>query len=173
MTKDNILANNMIKKTTLIFLLCSILYGCSPHKSEQSLTTPFQCLKTQTRCEVITEFGAFLIKFNVDKVLTEYPFTIQVSRVKKEGTTENSNNETQLNVLGYMEGKTMFMGKIPLFFKISEDYKEGNSFIAETMLGSCSEDVMTWRLWITLVNQEKTEKNQQMTFFIDFDSMRF
>lgn len=173
MTMDNILANNMIKKTTVVFLLWSSLYGCSPKKSEQSPAIPFQCINTQTRCEVMTEFGTVLIKFNVEKVLTELPFTIQVTLTKDAVATESYYSENTLKVLGYMEGKNMFMGKIPLFFnRVTED-KSSKPFVAETMLGSCSEDIMTWRLWLTLEKPGKAKENQQTTFFIDFDSTRF
>jgi len=170
---DNILANNMIKKTTIAFVLCATLYGCSPKKSEQSPAIPFQCINTQTRCEVVTEFGTVLIKFNVEKVLTEFPFIIQVTLTKDAVVTESYHSENTLKVLGYMEGKNMFMGKIPLFFNSIPEDKSSNPFVAETMLGSCSEDVMTWRLWLTLEKQGKAKPNQQLTFFVDFDSTRF
>lgn len=169
---DDILAKNMIKKTTTAFLLATILYGCSPKKVEQSPDIPFQCINTQTRCEVVTEFGTVLVEFNVEKVLTELPFSIQVTLIKDAVVTESLISQNNLKVLGYMEGKTMFMGKIPLFFSAKDEGKQSEPHSAETMLGSCSEDKMTWRLWITLEKQDKTEQNQQTTFFIDFDSTR-
>ena len=66
----------------------------------------------------------------------------------------------------------MFMGKIPLFFNRQLEGDEDYSFIAETMLGSCSEDRMTWRIWITLEMIDVNYKDQK-TFFIDVDSTRF
>lgn len=170
---DNILANIMIKKTTAVFMLCTTLYGCSPKKPEQSPAIPFQCINTQTRCEVVTEFGTVLIRFNVEKVLTELPFSIQITRINDTNAGENNKNENKMNISGYMEGKTMFMGKIPLFFNREIKGNDNSAFITETMLGSCSKDVMTWRLWLTIEKQGKSDKNQQTTFFIDFDSKRF
>jgi len=163
----------MIKKTTAAFLLCTTLYGCNPNQTEHNPAIPFQCINTQTRCEVVTEFGTVSVKFNVEKVLTELPFSIQVFLIKDAIATESFISHKDLNVVGYMEGETMFMGKIPLFFDANAEGKEGGLHTAETMLGSCSEDIMTWRLWITLEEQGKTEQNQQTTFFIDFDSTRF
>lgn len=170
---DNILANIMIKKTTAIFMLSTILYGCSPKKPEQSPAIPFQCINTQTRCEVVTEFGTVLIRFNVEKVLTEFPFSIQITQINNTTMIENKMIEQKMKISGYMEGKTMFMGKIPLFFKREIKDNDNSPFIAETMLGSCSKDVMTWRLWLTIEKQGKIDKNQQTSFFIDFDSKRF
>jgi len=169
---DDILAHIMIKKTTAVLLLCTTLYGCNPKQTENNPAIPFQCIDSQTRCEVDTEFGTVSVKFNVEKVLTELPFSIQVTLIKDVLATERFKSQNNLKVLGYMEGETMFMGKIPLFFDANAKGKQGDLHSTETMLGSCSEDIMTWRLWITLEEQGKTEQNQQTTFFIDFDSTR-
>ncbi|NQZ89784.1 MAG: hypothetical protein HRT54_19610 [Colwellia sp.] len=151
--------------------------GCSQDKNEPEAMIPFQCLSDQSRCEVITEFGTVLVKFNVEKVLTELPFSILVE-FKESSLLSNEINQkdkqnTKLKVLGYMEGKTMFMGKIPLFFDNQLEDNKYNQFIAETMLGSCSEDRMTWRIWITLEINDINNKKEQTTFFIDFPSTRF
>jgi len=163
----------MIKKTTVVFLLCTILSGCYPKESTQSATTPFQCINSQTRCELTTELGNFGLQFNVEEVLTEFPFSIQVSRINNTKIIEKTNSKNKIKISGYMEGKTMFMGKIPLFFNKVDNESESVAFIAETMLGSCSQDVMTWRLWLTIEKQGNIEKSHQTTFFIDFDSKRF
>ena len=169
---DKNLAHIMIKKTTAALLLCTTLYGCNPKQNDHNPTPPFQCVNSQTRCEVVTEFGTVSVKFNVEKVLTELPFSIQVTLIKDAKATEGFKSKNNLKVVGYMEGETMFMGKIPLFFDANAEGKHDGIHTAETMLGSCSEDIMTWRLWITLEEQGNTELNQQMTFFIDFDSTR-
>ncbi len=61
----------------------------------------------------------------------------------------------------------MFMGKIPVFFQ--RDHNEINSMVAQSLLASCSEEVMTWRLWFQ-VEITVDGKVQQQNFFIDFDS---
>jgi len=155
--------------------------GCSQDKNEPEAIIPFQCISDQSRCEVITEFGTVLVKFNVEKVLTELPFSILVE-FKESSLLANEINQKDkqkkkhyenLKVLGYMEGKTMFMGKIPLFFDNQLEDKKHNQFIAETMLGSCSEDRMTWRIWITLEMNDVNNEKEHTTFFIDFPSTRF
>jgi hypothetical protein len=64
----------------------------------------------------------------------------------------------------YLEGRDMFMGKVPVFFEPTGD---GKIYLAESLLANCSEEQMVWRLWITV---ELIDKNQ--TFFVDFTSQR-
>lgn len=105
-------------------------------------------------------------------MLTELPFDIRVEFKKDQLLNDKIRSENSYTIVGYMEGKTMFMGKIPLFF--TEEAKNNSSyFIAQTMLGSCSEDKMTWRLWLTIANKVVNKSKVPTTFFIDFDSTRF
>ena len=146
--------------------------GCSQDKSQPVTSIPFQCINDQSNCEVITKFGTVLIKFNVKKIITEHPFNIRVEFKKDHLLSDNTHSRYLNSVAGYMEGKTMFMGKIPLFFNTKGESK-ANKFVAETMLGSCSEDKMTWRLWLTIEMNGTNNEKLQTTFFIDFDSTRF
>jgi hypothetical protein len=167
---------NQIKKSAIIFLLFSFCWGCSQDENEVRPVSPFQCINSQSRCEVITEFGLVVLKFNTEKVLTELPFSLLVefkeSDLPLKGMNQKDHHKKNIKVLGYMEGKTMFMGKIPLFFNTKGESK-ANKFVAETMLGSCSEDKMTWRLWLTIEMNGTNNEKLQTTFFIDFDSTRF
>jgi hypothetical protein len=136
------------------------------------VSLPFECLTSQSICEAKTIFGKISVKFNVGKVLTEHPFSIRVELKKDHLLNDNFSPKDLYSVVGYMEGKTMFMGKIPLFF--SEDITtEQNYFVAETMLGSCSENNMVWRLWLTVEKKSENNDKQQTSFFIDFQSSRF
>jgi hypothetical protein len=151
--------------------------GCSQDKNQPDTFIPFQCINDQSRCEISTKFGEVLVKFNVEKVITESTFSLLVEFKESKLSTKEFNHKdgenNNLKVLGYMEGKTMFMGKIPLFFINQLGDKKHNHFIAETMLGSCSEDKMTWRIWITLEMNGTNNKKDQTTFVIDFVSTRF
>jgi hypothetical protein len=160
----------MIKKSSIVVLMFMLLWGCGKDKSQPKATIPFQCINSQSSCAVATAFGTVLVTFNVDKVLTELPFSLLVELKKSNLLVKDVNSPNDLKILGYMEGKTMFMGKIPLFFN---DKTNDGQFIAETMLGSCSEDLMTWRLWLTLEMTDVNNIKDQTTFFIDFDSTRF
>lgn len=159
-------------KVFIILFFCFNLLACNPVKqaSQQRNTTPqvpFTCLASQSRCDVSTELGTFTIEFSgqidVGRVKTELPFKIQL-------TFDALTQSSQLSsVSSYLEGKSMFMGKIPVFFQRSEN--NSDSTIAQTMLVNCSEEVMTWRLWFA-VEIQQADKVVQQGFFIDFDSQR-
>ena len=159
-------------KVFIVFLFFFNLSACNPVKqaSQQrnmSPQIPFTCLSSQSRCDISTELGTFTIDFSglidAGRVKTELPFKIQL-------TFNAMNQNSQLSsVSSYLEGKSMFMGKIPVFFQRSES--NSNSTTAETMLVNCSEEEMTWRLWFA-VEIEQADKSVQQDFFIDFDSQR-
>ena len=162
----------MIKKTTVILLLCAGITACSPDNTEVITPVPFQCINSHSHCEIVTAFGTVLIKFNVKKVVTEYPFTVLVELKNNTIRAANAKSKKVLNVSGYMEGKTMFMGKIPLFFNRKNEGQENNAYLAETMLGSCAKAQMTWRLWLTLEKKQEGGDKQQIRLFIYVDSTR-
>jgi hypothetical protein len=161
----------MIKVFVVIFFIFNIL-ACNPiqqasQKKSNHPQSSFICLASQSSCDVNTDIGTFTIEFSgqaeMGKVKTELPFKI---RLKFDGMNKNS-QLTSVN--SYLEGKSMFMGKIPVFFQLPE--KKSDYITAETLLASCSEDVMTWRLWFA-VEIEQADKTTQQDFFIDFDSKR-
>lgn len=161
----------MIKVIVVILLIINIL-ACNPiQQASQKKNTlpqsPFTCLTSQSRCEVITDLGTFSVQFSgqldTGKIKTELPFQV---RMKFDAITDTSQLKS---VSSYLEGKTMFMGKIPVFFQSSKI--NSDSMSAESLLASCSEEIMTWRLWFN-VEIEHEEKITQQDFFIDFDSQR-
>ena len=161
----------MIKVVIVILFIFNLL-ACNPiQQASQKKNTqpqiPFTCLTSQSSCEVSTDLGTFTIEFSgqVDtgKVKTELPFQIKLTFV---GVNENFQLK---NVSSYLEGKSMFMGKIPVFFQLAE--KSSDTTIAQTLLASCSDEVMTWQLWFT-TEIEQADKIIKQDFFIDFDSKR-
>lgn len=158
----------MIKFVTLPLLLFS-LFACEPVSTvsqERNLPKPytFICLTSQNQCEIITDIGQFSILFSGEnkegRLITELPFHIQL--------TYQGDFELE-NVTGYLEGKDMFMGKIPVFYQSGENLH--NIMIAQSLLASCAEEVMTWRLWFT-VKVILEGKILEQQFFIDVDSQR-
>jgi len=169
----------MIKVVVVILFIFNLL-ACNPiQQASQNKSThtqlPFTCLASQSRCDVNTDLGSFIIEFSgqvdMGKIKTELPFQIQLTF---NALTKNSQLK---NVSSYLEGKSMFMGKIPVFFQRAE--KNSNSHRAQTLLVSCSEEIMTWRLWFSVevenndkANDKANDKVIQQDFFIDFDSQR-
>ena len=145
--------------------------------SEQDLTT--FCLTSQSQCQISTEYGDFEVTFSqvpvvddnaaenapdsvLQNIRTEQPFSIIFKAINPSNLSAKIST-----VSGHLEGKEMFMGKVPVFFnKAVQDDK----FTANSLLASCSEDIMVWRLWLTVTLADK--ENSEQTFFIDFESIR-
>lgn len=143
-----------------------MLPACKPKQAETTDYIEPQCLPEQSVCEIDTKFGPLAVLFNVKKVQAEVPFTISIV---------SDNAQELLEFTGYIEGKNMFMGKVPVFFQVND--KNQSQVDAETLLASCAEDIMTWRLWLT-VKPQKGSKDMSMvenltTVFVDFTSSRY
>ena len=158
-------------KVVVVILLILNIFACNPiqqaSQKKNMPQIPFSCLASQSNCEVITDLGVFSVQFSgqadMGKIKTELPFKIQLTFDARDKSVHLK------NVSSYLEGKTMFMGKIPVFFQMSD--KGGNSTVAQTLLASCSDEVMAWRLWFT-VEIEQAEMRTKQDFFIDFDSKK-
>ncbi len=172
---------NLYLLTITLLLFALLLVGCNQSTVDEGVTPTTDvnaiCLQSQSRCQVDTDIGQFQVRFsqqssdkNSNKeteqhVITELPFIIEVS-------FSPIGERTLGQVNAHLEGKDMFMGKIPVFFKpatSTSDPTLNNKrvFIGESLLASCSAEIMTWRLWL---NVQAGEHKQD--FFIDFDSVR-
>lgn len=167
----------------ILFLVLNALFACQPADKKNTVLTDPKCLPGQSQCVINTPQGEFTVLFNVERVLTETPFEITVlylgNQVDEKQVNSNANskadNKGVEKISGYLEGKDMFMGKIPLF--LTEN--KLNEFNSQVMLGSCSRPDMVWRLWLTAqfssVNasdglNESEQVLTQQQFFIDFPS---
>ena len=159
-------------KIIIVILITFHIIACEPtqqasRKDNNQKKVSFICLSSQSQCEINSKFGRFTVQFSEedpqDKVKTELPFQIQL-------TLNSADNTYQLkSISSYLEGKTMFMGKIPIFFEMDNGLT--NVMVAESLLANCSEEVMIWRLWFKIELFSHGEVHQQ-DFFIDFDSQR-
>ena len=172
--------------TTLLFTFF-FLIACKPDTNNVPTLKTAQCLESQSNCFIDTQFGRVAVAFDQGKILTEVPFSIFLTLKATPDSINNTSLDNEEKTLteiakvdAYMEGKEMFMGKVPVFF--SPVNKENNNqltqtdMVAETMLGSCSQEQMVWRLWLKLTIKKSTSissETLQETFFIDFTSTRF
>jgi hypothetical protein len=159
----------MIKQIVVVISLFLSLSACEPSVSMQTQYVSPQCIPSQSRCFVETSIGRFDIMFDLVKIKSETEFHVDVMY---------QGNIKLKAIKGYIEGKNMFMGKIPLFFKKVQDTDDYN---APLMLASCSENEMTWVLWLTAESFENklihagegASKAKLTTFFIEFDSKNY
>lgn len=160
----------MIVIKSIIVLICvTSILACQPVEqkpSQPSQAYYFSCLSSQSACLIETELGAFSVEFSgatIEGMLkTELPFQVQVRFIPDDKRYQLTGIES------YLEGKAMFMGKVPVFF---DGNTTKNTVQAETLLASCHEEVMTWRLWLTIEVSQADEVRQQHVF-VDFDSKR-
>ena len=155
-------------KLSYFYILVILLTACKPVQ-EQSVNNNLkatQCITSQSACQIATKLGNVSVKFAqhqlTDKIKTELPFSMELTVLPEKEAEVKQPSITKVSA--YLEGRDMFMGKVPVFFQANED---GSSYKAESLLANCTEEQMVWRLWITLA-----AKDQQQTFFVDFTSMR-
>ena len=143
--------------TIVFFTLFLCLSACNPMhtkvEGDSVNYAPANCVKAMSPCTLITQTGRYAIAVNVKKIITEQPFLIYVSYLGARHIN---------NISGYLEGKTMYMGKIPLSFTLDNQHR----FTAKTMLGMCTEQQMTWRivLMVDLKNDGTSASKQLLQY---------
>lgn len=126
-----------------------MLLGCS-EKQDNTAKTP-QCLPSQSQCDFDSKFGRVNILFDQHKLVAEHDFNLLV----------NIPDNADVQVRGFMEGKSMYMGKIPLIFNKQDD----GTFIANSIFGSCGEPNMVWRVNVEIVGQNQI--TQSLVFSVN------
>ena len=165
---------NVLKQLPLVSFIL-LISACKPVIEQDSANTlkplvPL-CIASQSQCQVNTELANLSIKFSQqqlsDKVKTELPFFIELAELTQSAEppqVEQVTKQSITNISAYLEGKDMFMGKVPVFF---EQTAKAGVYLAQSLLASCSDEQMVWRLWITADISGQTQ-----TFFVDFTSQR-
>ncbi|WP_143764408.1 hypothetical protein [Cognaticolwellia mytili] len=173
------------KKVTYIPLLIGLTFlvtACSD-KSERATKRAempireMRCLEQQSACFFDVADGRVEILFDVNKIIAEQAFNMSINY---------TGAKTIIEVNGYMEGVDMFMGKIPLFLEkktemdnhaklnaVSADVIADNAesmsqnniqaFQGEVLVGSCSAEKMTWKIWLTFTDNDKKNYTKMLT----------
>jgi hypothetical protein len=169
----------------------------SPVAKPEKTLLHTKCIASQSRCEVTTEKSQYSVRFLqenlLDTIKGETPFTIEIiplillpTKINEpiDLATRSIKNSTITKISGYLEGRDMFMGKVPVFFtttstpsptiaqasigqatELASPSLKNFVYLAETQLANCMAEQMVWRLWITVERAEDTEN-----FFVDFTS---
>lgn len=106
-----------------------------------------------TPCELITENGIFWLSVKKPPIKAEEWINFSVQSDQKNWLITDAK----------IVGKSMFMGRIPVFFKGNE----ANEFIAKTLVGACTSDKMVWTLQIQVEIEE-----QPLSLSFDFEVQR-
>ena len=155
----------MSKVYYIIIFLLGTLFGCQPVTNDVSEVDTLRCVNANP-CRINTDVGTFIITFDTPMVITEESFSIKLSYQASPIILEK---ELKISAIdAFLEGKHMYMGKIPALFHLTE---QDQSFAATLLLGRCSASSMVWRLSISVRLMNKiTNKPLVESFHIDFTS---
>jgi len=163
-------ANNLTFVFMFRYYLCLLsvflcLFGCSKEQPITNNVISPKCLASQSQCTILTNLGELSVLFNVEKITTEQDFKI---------TLAGRNLSPTHKVAAYIEGKDMYMGKIPVFFDFvnSNNSKMPNHFEAQAQLGSCAEKIMVWTLVLAVTYSDMQGEQTVGPYFIHFESTR-
>lgn len=182
---------NFLKKLALRLLLSLLttllLAACNPQDKSKIMlddkkTRTTTCIAQQSQCQFDLASGQVQVLFDVEKIVAEQSFNMVLNY---RGV------ETLTKISGYLEGVDMFMGKIPLFIdarapepwlndkalndrtlanlesptkNVSQMKQEKRQvFHAEILVGSCSAEQMTWRIWLTFTTNNNQTYRKTLT----------
>ena len=169
-----------------IFFSLLMLISCdsSMNKTQQPAETEhysneeLSCSAFQSPCYIENLVGRFDIYILSDELKAEEPFKVAVQysphkelidTYKIDKQIDTSLENLQLTKLtGYMEGKYMFMGKIPVMFN-----KHEKVFVANTLVSACHQDKMICKLILTAELENSVHKQiNSLPFVIEFEASR-
>ncbi|TLU66328.1 hypothetical protein FE810_06460 [Thalassotalea litorea] len=92
-------------------------------------------------CRYNAEWGSAILSSSVQTITPEDVFNLNLQFSDAKNTEIKS---------AFLQGRDMYMGKIPLFFNSKQSY-----FTTEVLIGACTESQMVWRMTVIVnVNQE-------------------
>ncbi|MCG7535899.1 hypothetical protein [Pseudoalteromonas sp. OOF1S-7] len=122
-------------------LLVTFLTACSdPNTIIHESSEKSESSQTSLNCIAVSPCidGEMLLWSATEQIRPETPFELFVNTQARGAKLK----------VAWLEGVTMYMGKIPVFF----EQQDSSLWSAEVMVGACSEPVMEWRLTLETVN---------------------
>lgn len=150
-----------IKMIGVFTVLITIISSCYKGGELPTNVIKPKCISEQNKCEVKGDHESFWVLFNAEPIVTETGFEISLKSDTKDRI---------INISSYMEGKEMFMGKVPLFFEYNRDL---NTHTADSILGSCTDDKMKWIIWFDVTIERKDKMVTHEKFSFEFTSQRY
>lgn len=124
-----------MKRILLVSLL--VLAGCNDTQESQKEVTQYQT-------------------FNAAEITLSVPVEMRAEELFE---MRASFNGTVSNLQGKLEGISMDMGIVPVFFQLNND--KNNYYTTKVLLGACALPVMEWRLTMTWQEDGKPKFYQQ------------
>ncbi|WNC74128.1 hypothetical protein RGQ13_09100 [Thalassotalea psychrophila] len=143
---------NFYTPIILILLIISVYLGYQFIESDNKQNIgQIDCDFTRSGCFKTYNFGVFELNAspNIIKAENEIFFSL-ISKSKHPIKIKSA----------WLEGKEMFMGKIPLFFE-----ENSGVFTTNTLIGACTKEQMIWTMFVEVQINDKIE-----TLMFDFVS---
>lgn len=186
---------SFIFSCTVLSLLAILLIACGPQNKasttvSDNIPRTAQCIAEQSQCQFDLASGQIQVLFNVEKIVAEQSFNMVVNYfgdqkltsisgylegvdmymgkiplfIEAQMTENSTNDQISVNV------KQPINNSNHLTPVIKQDIKDGvkQVFQAEVLVGSCSAQQMTWRIWLTFT----TSKNDTFTKMLTVMSYR-
>lgn len=155
----------------VVFIAMYIIFYNTPSGNSNDETNSYQsCQLVKGSCHFNIEGQSYRLELSPERPLPESEIAVSIapSLLMDESRGEQQLKSTAIKATGFLSGKTMYMGKIPLFF--SEQFQESESskgksvLVATTPIGACTEPEMVWQLTATIT----TAKQVQYTLITEF-----
>ncbi|WP_152593761.1 hypothetical protein [Thalassotalea sp. ND16A] len=145
---------NFYTPTILILFIIAVFFGYQLIERDKPQNYgPNYCDFSAGVCVQTQKIGSFELNALPKRVKAESEINFQLA------SKDNAALEIQS---AWLEGKDMYMGKIPLFFNAENGVYEAN-----TLIGACTEEQMIWQMVIVLMIN-----NQQQRLVFEFMSYR-
>jgi hypothetical protein len=149
----------------VFFSFILMLLGCSPNNNQEAVKkyaiSDFGCSVSIQPCkQTVSDLYKIALLSAQEKFIAETPFVLLltadlINDAKKLTTVHSIANI--INITGWMTGKNMYMGKIPVNFS-KETLSNRVVWRADAMVGLCTEAQMHWQLALTITLSDGTEK---------------
>jgi hypothetical protein len=174
----------------LLILLAILLTACSPQdkisttegvQNERSA----QCIAQQSQCQLDLAGGQVQVLFTVDRIVAEQPFNIVLNYQGAQVLTKVSgylegvnmymgkiplfieedfpNNSMNNKKLDNVKPKTIDIAQSKIDNKFDSEKVTKQVFQANVLVGSCSAEEMTWRIWLTFTTAEQKTYTKMLT----------
>lgn len=143
---------NKFQAQTLMFFATFLIFigGYFLTIKTSDIDSSALCDFTAQNCSKVIAGQTFILTASPTPIKSESEIAFQLTAMNKSITITSA----------WIEGKNMYMGKIPLFFE-----ENNTNYIATTLIGACTENSMVWTMFINL---EMTGKPYLLAF--DFTS---
>jgi hypothetical protein len=167
-----------------------LLTACSPQDKVnlaagvKSVRTA-QCIAQQSQCQFDLAGGQVQVLFNVDRIVAEQAFNMVLNYQGTQALTSVSgylegvnmymgkiplfieegfpNNRMNKKKLDNLKSEQIDITQLKIESKFESETASKQVFKSDVLVGSCSAEEMTWRIWLTFTTVEQKTYTKMLT----------